>query len=191
VAGSLIVQDTTPGHSAGQIVTVPDYTGPVAGIEGQYISTSPDNLVLTAQSPSLFLHTGSGDDAISALSGSNVLDGGTGSNFLVGGSGNDTFFVDDRGAKADIWDSIVNFHAGDSVTVWGVTPQDFNLAWVNGQGAAPYTGLTLHATEAGKSTASLTLAGFTTSDMTTGKLTISYGTDAGSGSPYMSIVAHS
>jgi Ca2+-binding RTX toxin-like protein len=190
VAGNLIVQDTTPGHFAGKIVKAPDYTGPVQGIEGQYIATSPDDLVLTAQSPSLFLHTGTGNDAISALSGTNILDGGTGSNFLVGGSDSDTFFVDDRGASADLWDTITNFHPGDAVTVWGVTPQDFNLAWVDGQGAAFYTGLTLHATAAGKPTASLTLAGFASGDTTTGKLTISFGTDSGSGSAYMSIQSH-
>jgi Ca2+-binding RTX toxin-like protein len=146
--------------------------------------------VLAAQSPNLFLHTGSGSDAMTVSSGIAVLDGGTGSNFLIGGGGNDTFFADDRNATADIWDTIADFHGGDPATVWGITPQDFNLAWVDGQGAPSYTGLTLHATAAGKPTASLTLVGFATGDMTAGHLTISYGTDAGSGSPYMSIQAH-
>ena len=96
-------------------------------------------------------------DAIAANSGINVLDGGTGSNFLTGGSGTDTFFVDDRGPTADIWSTVNGFHAGDAATIWGVTPQDFGLTWVDGQGAAGYTGLTLHATASGKPTASLTL----------------------------------
>jgi serralysin len=75
-----------------------------------------------------------------------VLDGGTGSNFLSGGSGTDTFFVDDRSASADIWSTVSGFHAGDAATIWGVAPQDFGLAWMDGQGTPGFTGLTLHAT---------------------------------------------
>jgi len=135
----------------------------------------------------VFLRSGSGDDALVASSGTNVLDGGTGSNFLTGGTGTDTFFVDDRGAPADIWSTVNNFHAGDSATIWGVTPADFNIAWVGGQGAAGYTGLTLHATATGKPTASLTLVGFSQSDLTNGRLSVTFATDAASGSPYMYI----
>jgi Ca2+-binding RTX toxin-like protein len=109
-----------------------------------------------------------------------VLDGGTGSNFLVGGSGMDTFFVDDRGDLADTWSTVVNFHAGDAVTVWGVTPQDFNLAFVDNEGAAGFTGLTLHATAPSESTASVTFAGFTTADLSNGRISESSGTVGGS-----------
>jgi serralysin len=163
------------------------YRGPVAGLHGEYINISSDNLNVTASSPNWFIHTGSGMDAIAVNSGTNVLDGGTGSNFLVGGSGTDTFFVDDRGASADIWSTVVGFHQGDGATIWGVTPQDFNLAWVDGQGAAGYTGLTLHATAPSSPTASLTLTGYTHADLTNGRLTVQFGTDAASGSAYMYI----
>lgn len=95
--------------------------------------------------------------------------------FLVGGDGSDTFFVDDRAATAAIWSTVVGFHRDDSATVWGVTPQDFKLDWADGQGAAGYTGLTLHATAANKPTASLTLAGFNTGDLTNGRLSVAYG----------------
>ncbi len=87
------------------------YPGPVAGLQHQYINTTSDNINLTASSPNWFIHSGSGEDAIAANSGTNVLDGGTGSNFLTGGSGTDTFFVDNRGATADIWSTVVGFHA--------------------------------------------------------------------------------
>jgi AsmA family len=117
-------------------------------LQAEYINVTSDNLNVTASSPNWFIHSGSGMDAIAVNSGTNVLDGGTGSNFLVGGTGTDTFFVDDRGASADIWSTVVGFHQGDAATIWGVTPQDFNLARVDGQGAAGYTGLTLHATVA-------------------------------------------
>src|SRR4029077_813422 len=122
--------------------------------------------------------------AIAVSSDTNVLDGGTGSNFLTGGSGTDTFFVDNRGRTADIWSTVVGFHAGDSATIWAVTPQDFNLAFVDGEGAAGFTGLTLHATASGRPTASLTLTGFTQADMTSGRLSVTFGTDPASGSAF-------
>jgi Ca2+-binding RTX toxin-like protein len=70
-----------------------------------------------------------------------VISAGAGNNFLTGGGGNDTFFIDDRTVGQAIWDTINGFHAGDAITVWGVTPQD-TLQWLDNQGAAGYTGLT-------------------------------------------------
>jgi serralysin len=66
------------------------YTGPVAGITDEYIRITSDSLNITALSDNVFLHNGSGTDALVASGGTNVLDGGTGSNFLTGGSGTDT-----------------------------------------------------------------------------------------------------
>jgi hypothetical protein len=177
---SLAVLDTTTNQPLS--VTAQPYTGPVAGVSSDFITTTSDSLNVAASTPGWFIHTGSGNDAISVSSGTNVLDGSTGSNFLTGGIGDDTFFVDDRAATADIWSTVNNFHSGDAATIWGVTPSDFDLSWVDGQGATGYTGLTLHATAAGVPTASLTLAGFTSADLTDGKLTVSYGTTAASGS---------
>jgi V8-like Glu-specific endopeptidase len=184
-AAPIAVEDTTT-NMAVAATNVP-YSGPVAGLQNEYINVTPDNLNIAVSTPDWFVHSGGGDDAIAVSSGTNVLDGGTGSNFLTGGSGTDTFFVDDRDPGAAIWSSVVNFHAGDAATIWGVTQSADSFSWVNNQGAAGYTGLTLHATAAGSPTASLTLVGFTTSDMTSGHLTIDYGTDASSGSPYLYI----
>jgi hypothetical protein len=167
------------------------YTGPVAGLQNEYINVTSDSLNVTAVTPNWFIHTGSGTDAIAVSSGTNVLDGGTGSNFLAGGGGTDTFFVDDRGASADLWSTVAGFHAGDAATIWGVTPQDFGLAWMDGQGAPGFTGLTLHATAAGRSTASLTLAGYSRADLGNGRLSVSFGTDPASGSAFMSVHANS
>jgi hypothetical protein len=181
--------DTTTGQT---VVAIGDpYPGPVAGLLHQYINTTSDNINITASSADWFIHSGSGEDAIAASSGTNVLDGGTGSNFLTGGNGTDTFFVDNRGATADIWSTVVGFHAGDSATVWGVTPQDFALNFFDGQGAGGFTGLTLHATAGGKPTASLTLAGFTQADMSNGRLSVQFGTDPASGSAFMFIHGNS
>jgi hypothetical protein len=178
----IAVVDTTTGQ--GVAAAAHPYTGPVSGLQNEYINLTSDSLNATAASPGWFIHGGSGNDAIAVTSGTNVLDGGTGSNFLTGGSGTDTFFVDDRSAMADIWSTVDNFHVGDAATIWGVTPQDFNLSWVDGQGAAGFTGVTLHASSEGKPTASLTLAGFSQADMASGRLSVSYGTDTASGSAY-------
>src|SRR3954466_3339363 len=98
---------------------------------------------------------------------------------------------DDRSASADIWSTVLSFHPGDDATVWGLTPQDFNIAWSNNEGASGFTGLTLHATAAGKPTASLTLAGFTTDDMSNGRISVTFGHDAASGSSFMNVHSNS
>jgi len=185
----LAVLDTTTGQSV--LATAQTYTGPVAGLREQYINITSDSLNISVSTPNWFLHSGGGNDALAANSGNNVIDGGTGSNFLTGGSGTDTFFVDDRSAPADIWSTVSGFHAGDAATIWGVTPQDFDLTWVDGQGAANFTGLTLHATASGQPTASLTLAGYTSADLSDGRLSVSFGTDPASGSAYMYIHGNS
>ena len=172
--------DTTTGASASGAPQV--YSGPVVGVQKDFISVTSDNLNVSVTTDNWFIHTGSGTDAIAVHDGTNVLDGGTGSNFLTGGNGFDTFFVDDRGASADIWSTVNGFHSGDAATIWGVRPSDFNLSWVDGQGATGYTGLTLHATASGVPTASLTLVGLSSGDLTNGRLTVTYGTTAATGS---------
>jgi probable HAF family extracellular repeat protein len=179
------VTDTTTTTNWQQALT--PYTGPVTYLTSEFIDVTTDNLNILSTTANVFLHSGSGEDALQVTSGQNVLDGGTGSNFLVGGNGFDTFFVDDRAASSDIWSTVVNFHSNDAATVWGVSPQDFHLDWADNQGAAGYTGLTLHATAHGRPNASLTLAGYSTADLNNGRLTVSFGTDPASGSNYMYI----
>ena len=185
VVGFLLT-NTTTGVSSG--ASGEAYTGPVAGLQHQYITVSTDNLNIAAMAPNSFIHSGSGNDAIdvSRAGGNNVLDGSTGSNFLVGGAGSDTFFVDDRAAAADIWSTVANFHSGDNATIFGVTPSDFALDWQDGQGAAGSTGLTLHATAPGKPVASITLAGYAKADLG-GRLAVSFGNDQGGGGAYVFI----
>jgi Ca2+-binding RTX toxin-like protein len=174
------------------------YSGPVAGLQWEFIDAASDNLNVTANAPNVFVHTGSGEDAIdvSHVGGNNVLDGSTGSNFLVGGSGDDTFFVDDRSPSADIWSTVANFHAGDAATIFGITQSGFDTSWVDGQGATGFTGLTLHVNAAGLlaapglPTASLTLTGFTTADLSNGRISTSWGTEA-DGTPYLYVHANS
>lgn len=188
------VLDTTTGEPVNPFVQ--PYTGPVPGLQYQFLADSTDNMNVTTTTPNWFISTGSGFDAIdvSKGGGNNVVDGGQGSNFLTGGPGDDTFFIDDRGATNPIWSTIAGFHAGDAVTVWGVTPQDFALNWIDGQGAAGNTGLTLSATGTGTQTANFTLVGYSSADLTSGKLSVSFGTTPNEpglpGSAYMQVRAN-
>jgi serralysin len=133
-----------------------------------------------------FLHGGPGTDALHANGGYNVLDGGTGSNFLTGGSGTDTFFVDDRNPPGDIWSTVNNFRAGDDATVFGII-QSPAIQWFDNQGAPGYTGLTLHIFGSNQPTASLTLPGYSTSDLN-GRLNVQFGSEP-DGTPYMHVLA--
>lgn len=178
------------------------YNGPVATLQNQFIDITADNVNITATKPNNFIHTGSGNDAIDlslfegAGSGTNVVDGGGGSNYVVAsifGNSIDTVFIDQRAATADTWTTVANFHGGGAVTIYGVTPSSFALDWEDGQGAAGSTGLTLHAIAPGKPIASLTLANglykFTKADLSSGRLSVSFGDDPVSGASYLYIKA--
>lgn len=162
----IAVSDTTQNMSFLPITE--QYTGPVAGLQQEYIYPGVDSMNVNVSSADWFLKGGPGNDALQAFGGYNVLDGGTGSNFLTGGTGTDTFFVDDRGPPADIWTTVNDFHALDDATVFGIVPNvdHSNFQWADNQGAAGFTGLTLHVFEPNAPTASLTLPGYSSADLT-------------------------
>jgi hypothetical protein len=158
-----------------------DYTGPVSYLQKQYAYTGPNNVVIGARVANVFIYSGSGDDALAASAGSNVLDGGSGSNWLVGASGadggTDTFFLDAQGGQAT-WDTLLNFHAGDMLTLWGFDAASGSINWLNDLGASGYRGATLQANLGNGSTAPalVTFDGLTTSNAT---FTTSTGTSGG------------
>jgi len=99
-----------------------------------------------------------------------VLDGGTGSNFLTGGTGadggTDTFFVDGRGGGVT-WSTVVNFHHGDAVTIFGFQDGTSTRPWTAVDGAAGYQGATIHSELGGAGTGvngSVTFAGISQAD---------------------------
>ncbi len=124
---------------------LPDaYTGPVAGIVNQQIG-SAGNDALFGTDKADFINGGAGDDAIDGGAGNDVLDGGAGSNFLTGGAGVDQFFVEGRGAAySNTWNTITDFTAGETVTIWGYQPGVSRFLWVASDGAPGYQGATLH-----------------------------------------------
>ena len=172
------------------------YTGPVPGLQHQYVNVTADNLNISSSVPNAFIHSGFGTDGInvSAANGNNILDGSSGSNFLIGGKGNDTFYMDDRGPTSPVFSTIVNFHAGDNATVWGVNASDFKLVTLENQGAVGALGLDFVFTAPGHLDTSFVLAGYTGTDLINGRLTTSYGTTPNlpglPGSSYLAIHAN-
>ena len=166
------------------------YSGPVAGLQSQLLYSGTDAAALRSDTPNTFLHGGPGDDALQATGGSNVLDGGAGSNFLVGATGadggTDTFFVDGRGG-ATTWSSIVNFHQGDTMTLWGFVAGTSTLPAYVSDGAAGYQGATIHTELQGPGAGmdeSVTFAGISPSQAAA-QFTISTGTSGST--PYLMI----
>ncbi len=130
------------------------------------------------------MHGGSAGDALQVTAGHNVLDGGGGSNFLVGATGADggadVFFIDGR-SSVETWSTVVNFHQGDEITLWGFQDGTSTTGWTASEGAVGYLGATLHSEIAGPGTgisASVTLAGWTRDDAMT-RLTTDTGTVGG------------
>ncbi len=177
-SNNFAVADQTTGQLS--LLSGDKYSGPVAGLSQQLILVTPDNLNISATVPNVFIHSGSGTDAIdvSRVNGNNVLDGSTGSNFLVGGIGRDTFFLDDRNAASDVYSTVVNFHSGDNATIFGVDPVNFHVVTQDNLGAVGAKGLTYTFSAVGKPNASIVIAGFSTADLANGRLTASYGTNA-------------
>ncbi|MGI4941249.1 MAG: beta strand repeat-containing protein [Janthinobacterium lividum] len=189
--------DTTT--STAGTVTPDLYSGPVSYLQYQYIWGSADNVAISANRNNAFLHGGTGDDALAANGGSNVLDGGTGSNFLVGGTGsdggNDTFFVDGRASTVTnaqgapvTWDTLVNFHHGDALTMFGFTAGVSTSPLSDGEGAAGYTGVTIHSELGGAGTGvngSVTFAGISLAQAQA-NFSFSYGT-TNAGDNYMQV----
>ena len=156
------VTDVTASTSGSAIGS--DYRGPVGYLQAECIYSGSNNVVIGAKVANVFLKSGTGMDALAATAGSNVLDGGAGSNWLVGASGadggTDTFFVDGRGGQTT-WDTLLNFHAGDQLTLWGYDGSTGSTSWSDNQGAVGYQGATLHADFGGGSgvSALVTFAG--------------------------------
>lgn len=139
------------------------YNGLAAGLQHQYIWAGTDKVAIAATAGNVFLHGGSGDDALLVTGGTNVLDGGAGSNFLVGGTGagSDMFLLDGRGGAAT-WSTIVNFHQGDAVTLFGFNAGVSTAPVTALDGTAGFQGWTIHSELGGAGTgvnASMTLAG--------------------------------
>jgi hypothetical protein len=139
-AAAVAFSDQTTGAAGDHELTAA--SGGPSYLQWQYVDDSADTVAISASVANVFIKGDGGTKAIAVASGQNVLDGGTGSAFLTGGSGTDTFFLD-PGSTQSTWDTLTNFHAGDSVTIWNWVP-GVSTETVSAQsGAAGFQGATL------------------------------------------------
>ena len=117
------------------------YSGPVAGLQRQYLGTSASEIV-AGTAGNDFMNLLGGDDAANGGQGNDVLDGGTGSNFLSGGGGTDVFFSDGRGGTVT-WSTITDWQPGEQLSIWGWHPGVSRVSWSESAGATGYKGVTM------------------------------------------------
>lgn len=134
---------TAPGTVDGSV-----YSGPLTGIQDKYIYTGADSIDLAAPAGKNWeFGGGSGLTGLSAVSGNNIFVASTGSSFMIGGTGQDIFDVPNANLTGiGTWDTIKNFHTGDTISLAGIAGPGWTYCWVDGVGATGNTGLTLVAT---------------------------------------------
>jgi hypothetical protein len=187
-SGNFTVTDTFTG------VTTPEagqaYTGPVTYLTSEYVAITQDSLNITSSVPNAFIVTGAGNDAVdtSHAGGDNVISAGGGSNFITAGGGSDNTLLLNVRSSVDVWDTQTDFHAGDAITLYGMTPSQM-YSWWDNLGAVGYTGLTMLVQVPGQPNAALTMTGYSTTDLSNGKLSMAYG-GQGTANPYLLIQGH-
>ena len=109
----------------------------------EYVDINNDSEALSTATPGVSILTAGGTKAVQVFSGQNVISAGYGSSFLTGGTGADTFRLAVEVNAPAIWDTICNFHSGDTVTISGLIPGAFSTKVDAWDGAAGYQGATM------------------------------------------------
>ena len=158
------------GHADSGLFFGSDYTGPSANLTAQYGYYGTENVFIIANVANTFMFGGtSGLDVIMAIAGSNVLDARGGSDWMVGASGadggTDTFFVDNQTDQTS-WNTLLNFHVGDVLTIWDFKGGPANEHFFENLGAGDSKGTTLIASDANRAggTDIVTFAGLSSSN---------------------------
>jgi hypothetical protein len=123
----------------------------------QFLYGGSDALSVVASGANASVTTGSGDDRIAVSSGQNALNGGAGSNLLIGGTGTDSFSSILTASNA--WTTTENFHAGDSMVLWGFMPGVSSEAWAGVFGSSALQGETLSVSSGFGNMENITFAG--------------------------------
>jgi hypothetical protein len=177
--GQTVVKITgaAPPAATGASVASSDSTQSIVVSGDQYQNVTTSSLNITATAPNSFISTGSGNDVInvSGVGGNTVVDAGGGANFLIGGSSNDTFIISAASGTENTVSTITGFHTGDSATIQGVDLTDFKETVTNNAGLAGASGLGLSFSAPGHPTTELVLAGYSSADLSNGRLSLSSG----------------
>jgi hypothetical protein len=179
-----VLTSTATGSST--YAQVETYAGAVDNVQTQFIYDGVAPLAIVAQQPGMLIRSRADATAVQLLGGNNVLDMRRGSSFLVSGPGNDVFLFDGNQPQ-ETWNTIVNFHTGDSATLWGFKAGTSTDWWDTNAGATNYQGPTLRTdiNGDGKLDSSLTFAGKTLAE--TSRFALQTGTVAGT--DYLTIIA--
>jgi hypothetical protein len=123
----------------------------IAGISAEYIYTGTHSMAFMAPAGVNWeFGGGSAFTQLSAVSGNNIFIASSGGSYMLGGSGNDVFDIPDANfTGAAVWDSVTNFHAGDSLSLAGLAGAGWNYSWTDSYGSASDPALTLKATSTG------------------------------------------
>ena len=163
ISSQTILTSTATGTST--YAQTETYAGPLSNITSQFLYDGDTTLAIAAQQSGMLISSQAPQTAVQLKSGTNFVDIAQGSGFVVSGTGTDSFR-----AHADplqiTWDTIANFHTGDTVILTGFTPGVSLQSWDASAGAAGYMGATLRVDADGNGTtdASITFAGKSLTD---------------------------
>ena len=150
-------------------------------LTNQYVSLTSDNLNVASLVPNTHIQTGSGSDLVFLYGGGdNVVDAGSGSNTIFGGSGKDGFLILGNNAGSSVFDVINNFHPGDVMTIYGVTPGSFSSTY------DPRVGLDLFNKNSAGVDLIVRVAGYGSNPATASPIHTAFGTTP-AGEPYMNV----
>ena len=160
MSAQTVLTSTAAGSST--VAQVEAYAGPVDNIKTQFIYDGSAPLAIVAGQSGMLISSKAAATAIQLKDGANVLDMQFGSSFVVSGTGADVILLHADQTQTT-WNTVANFHPGDSITLYGFTAGRSSDWWQENAGAPGYTGATLHAdiNGDGKVDSSLTFTGMT------------------------------
>jgi hypothetical protein len=138
---SVLVTDIYPDHQSTDATTSVIASG--GGTPPTTTATTSDTVSPTPAMVSPSTST-SPSFITSTSNGNTVLDASGGTNFRVGLASDGSLVVDERSSSSDSWSAVTTIGAGDTVTIDGVTADDFALGRTHrGQGSVGLSGPTL------------------------------------------------
>ena len=184
ISTQTVLTSTATGSSTYSEVQL--YQGAIGNLNTQFLYDGDTPLAIVAQQDGMLISSQAQATAVQLQGGLNVLSMEQGSSFLVSGTGADTFLLHADQAQIT-WNTISNFHTGDSVILYGFDRSTSARWWDANAGATNYTGATLRLDLDGNGSidSSLTFAGKTTSDTAQ----YQFQTGAVGGANYLSITA--
>ncbi len=164
---------------------------PFTGIAVEYVNLTPDNLLITTDTPS-FIQSGAGNETIvdnNRTAGDVVIDPGGGGNTIQASTNptsHDTIIVDAE-SDAPLLDAILGLKAGDNVVIKGLTTLPATDIANAAVGTLQGLMLTVHVPATGPA-AQIFLSGHNATEVAAGRLTFSAFTPPSSmpeASPYL------